>query len=150
MGPVGLDTNVIVYGAGIGDPGRCARASALLGRLAGRLVLPVQVLGEFFNVAVRRAGLPRDDVAERLETLVASGLVVETTLGVFRRAADLATSHRFQIWDGVVVAAAEEAGCPILLSEDMQHGFVWRRLTIVNPFLEPPHPLLAEALRHAP
>jgi hypothetical protein len=36
----------------------------------------------------------------------------------------------------------------VLLSEDMQHGFVYRGVTVINPFAEPAHPLLADALRY--
>lgn len=36
----------------------------------------------------------------------------------------------------------------MLLSEDMQHGFVHRGVTVIDPFAEPAHPLLADALRY--
>lgn len=61
-------------------------------------------------------------------------------------AAILCGRHQFVIWDALVVAAAVEAGCRLLLSEDMQNGFVWRGLTIANPFAVEPHPLLASLL----
>ena len=36
----------------------------------------------------------------------------------------------------MIVAAAIEAGCDTLFTEDMQHGRKFGSLTIVNPFLE--------------
>jgi predicted nucleic acid-binding protein len=58
----------------------------------------------------------------------------------------LVTAHRFDIWDAVIVSASAEAGCRVLLSEDMQDGFVWRGMTIINPFAIVPHPMLASLL----
>lgn len=59
----------------------------------------------------------------------------------------LAADHNLQVWDALILSTAASAGCRVLLSEGMQHGFVWRGCTIVNPFIEPMHPLLADALR---
>ena len=61
-------------------------------------------------------------------------------------AMDLACDHQFAIWDAIVVSTAADAGCRLLLSEDMQDGFVWRGLTIANPFAAQRHPLLEAAL----
>lgn len=64
------------------------------------------------------------------------------TAAVLASAMDLSADHALLRWDAVMVAAAAEAGCRLLLSEDMQDGFTWRGLTITNPFAVPLHPLL--------
>jgi len=47
----------------------------------------------------------------------------------------LAGQHGFHIYDAVIVAAALEAGCATLYTEDLQSGQVIDgRLTIHNPF----------------
>jgi predicted nucleic acid-binding protein len=51
-------------------------------------------------------------------------------------AVDLAAEHRISIWDAVILGCAAEASCRVLFSEDMQHGFIWRGLTVINPFSE--------------
>jgi predicted nucleic acid-binding protein len=61
-------------------------------------------------------------------------------------AIDLAADHRIGIWDSVIISVAAETGCRVLLSEDMQDGFTWRGVTVVNPFAEQRHPLLASLL----
>jgi len=48
----------------------------------------------------------------------------------------LARDHGFAFYDALIVAAAVEAGCDVLYSEDMQHGRVIGGLTIRNPFVE--------------
>ena len=71
---------------------------------------------------------------------------VETSFEMLRAGVKLAAAHGFQHWDAIIVSASAAAECDILLSEDMHHGFVWRGMTIVNPFADPPHPLLASLL----
>jgi predicted nucleic acid-binding protein len=65
-------------------------------------------------------------------------------------ATDLATNHHFAIWEPVIVCAAAEAGCRLLLSEDLQPGFTWRGTTVTNPFASPKHPLLEALLATNP
>lgn len=66
----------------------------------------------------------------------------DTTASVLRRATGLAADHQLRIWDAIVLATAAEAGCELLLTEDMQDGFVWAGVTVVNPFAVPAHRLL--------
>jgi len=68
--------------------------------------------------------------------------VVPTTEMVLSRAMDVAAVHELATWDAVILAATAEAGCRLLLSEDMQEGFTWGGVTIVNPFAPTPHRLL--------
>ena len=65
---------------------------------------------------------------------------------MFLSATDLAVDHKVNIWDAVIFAAAAEAGCSLLLSEDLKEGFTWGGVTVVNPFAARPHPLLAGLL----
>jgi len=64
-------------------------------------------------------------------------------------AIDLAGDHRLSIWDSVVISVASEAGCRLLLSEDLQDGFTWGGVTVANPFASQQHPLLASLLQDA-
>jgi predicted nucleic acid-binding protein len=57
-------------------------------------------------------------------------------------AADLAVDHQLNIWDSVILSAAAQAGCRLLLSQDFQNGFTWNGVTVTDPFLAPRHPLL--------
>jgi len=62
-------------------------------------------------------------------------------------AVDLASQHRMNIWDAVILASAADAGCRLLLSEDMQDGFTWTGVTVVNPFARSRNALLAAMLQ---
>ncbi|MGE0256239.1 MAG: PIN domain-containing protein [Alphaproteobacteria bacterium] len=138
-----LDTNILAYAEGVNDGDRRASVLDLLRRLpADTVVLPAQVLGELFAVLVRRAGRSRAEARDALLGWRDAYAVAETSPAALVAAADLATDHRLGIWDAVVLAVAAEAGCRLLLSEDMQDGFTWGGVTVANPFADPRHDLL--------
>jgi predicted nucleic acid-binding protein len=72
--------------------------------------------------------------------------LIETSPSVLSSAIDLAVQHKVRIWDAVILAAAAEAQCRLLLSEDLHDGFTWSGVTVVNPFAEKKHELLAGIL----
>jgi predicted nucleic acid-binding protein len=128
-----LDTNVIVYAFSSNDA-RNRKAEALLG-VGG--VISVQVLNEFVNVLRRKQGRDWDEVDQALavvKTLLdpAQPLTIE----LHEAAVNLARRHGLSIYDSLIVAAALRAGCPVLYSEDLQHGQTIEQLTIRNPFAE--------------
>lgn len=140
---VALDTNVLAYAEGINGAERRGPALDLVNRLPQEAtVIPVQVLGELFNVLVRKAGKSRADAREALLSWRDAFPVIATSSEIMLTAVDLATDHRFGIWDAVVMSAASQAGCRLLLSEDLQEGFTWGGVTVVDPFASPRHALL--------
>ena len=60
--------------------------------------------------------------------------VADSSWSSFQSTIDLAIDHGLQIWDALIMAVAAENHCRLLLSEDLQNGFTWRGLTVVNPF----------------
>ena len=140
---VALDTNVLAYAEGVNGAERRGPALDLVRRLPQEAtVIPVQVLGELFNVLVRKAGRSRADAREALLSWRDTFPMIETSPEIMLAAADLATDHRFGIWDAVILSAASQASCRLLLSEDLQEGFTWGGVTVVSPFASPRHALL--------
>jgi predicted nucleic acid-binding protein len=140
---IALDTNVLAYAEGINGVARRDTALALIRRMPQEEVaVPVQVLGELFNVLVRKGGKSRSDARDALLSWRDAFAVVETSPEVMLAAFDLATDHQLGIWDAVVLSAASQSGCRLLLSEDLQEGFTWLGVTVVNPFATPQHALL--------
>jgi predicted nucleic acid-binding protein len=109
---------------------------------ASSFIVPVQVLGELFNVLTRKLRLGGHAAARVVRTWQDMFTVMPTTETVLSRGTDVAIAHNLAIWDAIILAAAAEAGCRMLLSEDMHEGFTWGGVTIVNPFASPPHKLL--------
>ena len=144
---IALDTNILAYAEGInGDDRRHQAAGVIAGLHTGATVIPIQVLGELFHLLTRKARRPPSLAREAVLTWQDAFTVHPTTASVLASAMDLSVGHGLSSWDAVVVAAAAEAGCRLLLSEDMQDGFTWRGLTVANPFAERRHPLLGSLL----
>ncbi len=63
--------------------------------------------------------------------------VVPVDEGTVREAMKLAVRYQLSHWDALIVAAALEAACEVLYSEDMQHEQVFDgRVTARNPFID--------------
>lgn len=146
-----FDTNVLVYAEGVDDAVRQARAYDLATRIAADAgVIPTQVLGELFHVLVRKAGRSKAQARDALLAWRSSFSVIGTVPGTLFLAADLAADHDLRIWDAIVIATAASAGCSVLFSEDLQDGFSWGGLTIVNPFAAELSPIVASILGSVP
>jgi len=127
-----FDTNVLVYVVGQDDE-RTGPAEALL---ADGGIVSVQVLNELAAVAHRKLGMSWEEITEALAAIrVLCPGPVPLTLDTHDAALRVASRYGFRIYDALVVAAALEAGCATLYSEDLQAGqVVDRTLTIRNPF----------------
>jgi predicted nucleic acid-binding protein len=145
---IGLDTNILAYLAGIDrgplDKDRIEGSRALMHRLVGRadVVVAVQAAAELF-VVLSRAGATRSEARDIVAAFTAGLERTGTTPEAFENALDLAAAHQLQMWDALILSSYGEAGCSLVLSEDMQHGQRFGALTVVNPFREPLHVALA-------
>jgi len=108
------DTNILAYAEGVGDAERCAGAIKLVEDLPAEAVL----------LPAQKAIMSWADSFE----------VADSSWSSFQSTIDLAIDHGLQIWDALIMAVAAENHCRLLLSEDLQNGFTWRGLTVVNPF----------------
>jgi len=144
---VALDTNVLAYAEGINGTKQREAALAIIRKLPQEVcVVPIQVLGELFNVLVKTAGKSRSEARDALLSWRDAFSVVPTSPEILLAAADLASDHQLGIWDAVILSATAHAGCRLLLSQDLQDGFTWAGVTVVDPFASQPHPLLRALL----
>lgn len=102
-------------------------------------IVPAQVLGELFLVLMRKKGLPPAQARAAVLFWRAACSVQTTSADTLISAMDMVVAHRLQLWDAVIISAAAEARANYLLSEDMQHGFSWRGVTLLNPLTEAGH-----------
>jgi predicted nucleic acid-binding protein len=142
-----LDTNVLAYAEGLNDADRRGRALSLLRKLnLANVYLPAQALGELFHILVRKAGLPAGEARLIVLRWCNQYPLIETSQFVLFSAMELSSQHQLHIWDAIMLSAAASAGCRLFLSEDLQDGFTWSGITVVNPFSKSPHELLVQAL----
>ncbi len=144
---VAFDTNVLMYAEGIDTLEKRDIAIGVIAEIPrDNAVIPLQALGESFHVLIRKGKRTRSEAQTTILGWLDAYTTVPTTAEVLAAAADLAAEHRLAIWDAVILAASSQAGCRLLLTEDLQDGFRWGGVTVANPFASPRHPLLAAAL----
>jgi predicted nucleic acid-binding protein len=146
-----LDTNVLVYAEGLNLAPSDAHKHRLAVRLMGRMadettVLARQSLAELHRVLVRKARLTSSEASIRVSLWALKADLVDTNAAVFNAALALATDHGLPIFDALILAAAVEARCDLLLSEDFHDGFAWRGIVVTNPFGPTPDRRLARLL----
>jgi predicted nucleic acid-binding protein len=144
---IALDTNILAYAENTNGTVMRDNALDLIHRIPpDAIVLPVQAVGELFNVLVKKAKRRPAKAREAVMGWCDAYTLVETSASVMFNASDLAIDHGLSIWDAVILAASADAGCRLLLSEDLHDGFTWNGVTVTNPFADTPHPLLASLL----
>ena len=124
-----FDTNVLLYL--ISADAKAKKAETLLE--AGG-VISVQVLNEFASVASRKFKMPWPDVCEALDTMRAGCEVVPLTVEIHETGLAIAERYGLSFYDSLILAAAVEAKCRAVYSEDMQDSQVVQGVTIRNPF----------------
>ena len=131
-GKVFFDTNILIYSVTENDA-RSQRAEELL---AAGGVVSVQVLNEFVSVARRKLHMPWEEVNDALEAIrVLCPSPVSVSLATHESALKIAEDYGYEIYDALIAAAALQAGCAILYSEDLQdRQVIQRKLTVRNPF----------------
>lgn len=143
---IALDTNILVYAEGLNGAQMKRRAAELIQKLSSdNTILPAQALAELFSVLVRKAGKDTKSAAKSVTSWQDAFPVVDTSAKVLSGAMELASNHKFSIWDAIILATAAAGDCRLLLSEDLHEGFTWNGVTVINPFSNSKHKLL-EAL----
>ena len=138
--PVFVDTNVLVYREDGSDPARQSRANDWIVHLARRRAARIsfQVLQELYATLTRKLK-PAFDAGE------AQGIVRDLAvwqpavvdLAILERGWLLQERHSLSWWDALIVAAAQVCGCSALLTEDLQHGQIFGRVRVIDPFESP-------------
>lgn len=126
-----LDTNILIYA--FSRDSRAARARELL-QLGG--TVGVQCLNEFATVARNKLRMEWDELLAGLaEIRFLCDVAAPLDLDLHDHGLVIAKRYRTAIFDALILAAALEAECRILWSEDMQDGLVVEdRLLVRNPF----------------
>jgi predicted nucleic acid-binding protein len=132
-----VDTNVLLYSEDGRDKRKQAQAIAWLDALwiqeVGRL--STQVLNEFYVNVTRKiappmpAGDARAEVRryQRWQPWQIDHATVEAAWSVESR-------FGLSYWDALIVAAAQQQSCSLLLSEDLQHEQRFDGVQVINPF----------------
>ena len=98
-------------------------------------MIGVQVLNEFTNVARRKLRWQWDQIEASLAVIEdLLGPAAALTAAIHASAVVLARQRELSVYDALIVAAALDADCRLLFTEDLQHGQKIGALTVKNPF----------------
>ena len=134
-----LDSNVFIYAVDNASAAKQAVARALLDQAHTHqsAIISFQVVQETLHVLRRKfrvvANAP--DAQDFLRNVLVPLWRVQPSAALYSRALEVQERYQFNFYDSLIVAAALEAGCQRLLSEDLQHGQRIEGLTVENPFL---------------
>lgn len=135
-----LDTNVFLYVYDEDAPEKRTAAREVIGRhgLENELCISTQVIQEFyFNLSRKFARrLPEQAILRATEDL-RDLTTIQVDVEMIFEAIALSKKIRISFWDALIVQAALQANCTLLVTEDLQHGRRLGGLTIVNPFGAP-------------
>lgn len=133
-----IDSNVFVYLFDETDKAKRDTARQLVTHALedGSACISFQVVQETLNVITRKLARPAapDDARRFLELVLVPLWSVMPSEGLYRRGLEIQVRHRFSFYDALIVAAALDAGCTRLFSEDMQHKQRVETLVIIDPF----------------
>jgi len=133
-----LDTNVLVYGFDETAPRKRQVAHALVREALDehRGIIRAQVIQEFISVASRKFARPMDAAACRvnLDSVLSPLCEVYPNVELYRQAIGVREETGCTFHDSLIIAAALEAGCKAIYSEDLQPIHQVHGLEIKNPF----------------
>jgi len=126
-----FDSNILIYAYSTD-----IRRQRALTTIAGGGVISAQVLNEFTNVLRKKQKQEWPVIEAAVQSIRFRFPDIQPlTADTHAAALVLARDHTLAFYDALIVAAAIEAGCDTLYSEDLQHGRSFSGLAIVNPFL---------------
>lgn len=132
-GKVFLDTNILVYCYSKDEPTK--QQAAIEVASLSEVLISTQVLQEMCNTMSRKFKLSWVEIETLLAELNGNFKVQTNTFHTIRSACRIASVFKFSFYDSLIVAAALEAGCEVLYSEDLQDGqIIENQLLVKNPF----------------
>jgi predicted nucleic acid-binding protein len=133
-----LDTNVFVYSLDRTNARKARIALQIIEEhvAGGNGAVSYQVVQEFFNVAIKRfpKAMTSADWPSYLLTVFRPLLAVHSSIALYSEAFSIHTRFKISWYDSLILAAASEANCSILYTEDLQHGGKIAGVRIENPF----------------
>ena len=131
------DTNIFLYAASKdpADQGKRKQARALLE--SEDVAISAQVMQEFFDAAARKKRLGISEAeASHIITAMMEFPVLPVTAQLVQQAIGQKSKHGISYWDAAIVAAAQELGCEVIYSEDLNDGQNYSGVIVRNPFVQ--------------
>jgi len=133
--PVFVDTNVFIYAVDQADLRKQQAARSWRAELwkSRRGRTSFQVLHEFFVNVTQKALSSREDARAEVRDLLAWNPIPMNAIAL-EHGWKIQDRYKLSFWDALIVAAAKQALCGYLLTEDLQAGQDIDGVMVVNPF----------------
>ena len=137
-GKVFFDTNILIYFVDERDPRKQIIAKDLIASAVQNQngMLSTQSLQEFYNVITSKLKCPKDKAKELVRMFSELFPVQKITVPLLLNAFDISIKTDFSFWDSLILSAANDTGCIIVYSEDMNDGQIVEGTKILNPFAQ--------------
>ena len=133
MNRIALDSNILIYNHSLDYENKRLIARDFFNE---NPVVSSQVISEYLSVMKRNFKMEKHELLNLCSLWLEKCTIQSVLLSTIKLAESLVVKYDFQVFDGIIVAAALEANCNILYSEDMQNGQIIENvLKIVNPFI---------------
>lgn len=130
-----LDSNLLVYSVDRTAGARHPLAMQIaLAATACDCWLTLQAISEFYAVTTRKGIVAPTLAAARANDWLIAFPHRALSASAVRAALSDAANGRASYWDALLVATAAEAGCTLILTEDLQDGATLGGVEIHNPF----------------
>jgi hypothetical protein len=127
-----FDTNTLLYLLSSDSK----KADWVSSNLQQSNVISVQVLSEFTSASLRKIKISNNELDEFLDLFMSIFNIRPLNVETFETGLAVSRRYGYQHYDSMIIAAALQAGCETLYSEDMHHRqMIDKRLQIVNPFI---------------
>jgi predicted nucleic acid-binding protein len=132
-----IDTNIVVYAFSLESEKKNISKQLIKQAHKKSGCLSFQVIQEFLNTVTKKFQIPlkKEDAQKYLSEILFPICEVFPSEKLYISALDIREKWKFSFYDSLIVAAAVEANCKILYSEDLQHNQKIYDLTILNPYL---------------
>jgi predicted nucleic acid-binding protein len=135
MPSIFIDTNIWVYA--FREEQHVHKALIATRLVVEPHIISTQVVSETLYTLQRKFGATAATSQSVFSRRISQAEVKELTLSTLALSLKIREKYGYAQYDAQIIAAAVEAGCHMLYTEDMHHGQVIDgQLTITNPFAE--------------
>lgn len=130
-----LDTNILMYSIDRNAGERHRKSIELIEQMSQcDCILTLQALSEFYSAVTRKGKMPHAVAQAQVSDWMILFSVVTAVPAVLQRAMQAVDEHQLSFWDAMLLETAVQANVTRFLSEDLQHGRLWKGMSIENPF----------------
>lgn len=131
-----FDSNILIYVVDDRDLTKQNKAIEIITKSidSENGIISTQSLQEFYNVTTRKLRCTPEKAKEYAKNFASSFDVQQISPDMIYNAIDISIANKISFWDSLIVSAAQDSGCVIIYSEDLNDGQIINGVKILNPF----------------